>query len=56
MSEQNLKRSKNDERRKHIDIKTGLPKRRVVEDIKTNEARQMIIEYKYNKKEYPECE
>lgn len=44
--EQGKKRSKNDERRQHVDKKTGLPKRKIQENLKEKEAMRQVKEYK----------
>lgn len=44
--EQGKKRSKNDERRQHVDHKTGLPKRKLQENLKEKEAQKQLREYK----------
>lgn len=51
--EQNKKRSKNDERKQHVDRRTGLPKKKLQETIKENEAQKELRGYVYKGEEHP---
>ncbi len=52
--EQSKKRSRNDERKQHVDRTTGLPKRKLQENIKEKDAQKQVREFVYKRETHPE--